>query len=195
MSENMPFQSPLEQRPEYTSAIGLISIEVGVLEMMLGEMLGAILGISADVSQIIYMTPQSYTGRLEILQNVIDAVMKPDSPGTKKLLGFIKRTRARIQYRNDAVHCVWGVLKSDQKIVTRRPVPFIDKNRPVPVPITELQAQLHKLRELIDEVISETANIIEHRAALVASLEKQRKEGLPAHTIKGDRVDRKNRAQ
>jgi hypothetical protein len=177
--------SPLEHHPDYTKTLGLISIEIGVLEIMLGEMLGAVLGINTDISQIIYMTPQSFAGRLQILENVSAAVLKPDVSGTKRIGEFIKRAKARIQYRNTTMHSVWGVLKSDTSVVTRRPIPFVDSSPQIPVPITELQGELQKLRELIDEVVTETSIIIESRAALADRLAKEREQGLPVRRIKG----------
>lgn len=186
MSDKLPLMhSPLEDHPEYTKALGMIGIEIGVLEIALGEMLGAILGINTDLSQIIYMTPQSYIGRLQILENVIEAVMKPDASGTKALLGYISQTKARIQYRNDAMHSVWGVKTSDKSVVTRRPVPLVDKKPQIPVPITELQDQISKLRKLSAEVYAEVKIVIEQRAALEAQLQKERKQGLHAKKIKG----------
>ena len=83
MTEQMVPVSSLERHPEHVRALGMISIEIGNLEILLGELLGAIIGIDTDLSQIIYMTPQSYIGRLEILENVIDHVMKPEIDGTK----------------------------------------------------------------------------------------------------------------
>jgi hypothetical protein len=50
MSENQFSISALENHPNHVRALGMISIEIGILEIRLGQMLGAIIGIDTDAS-------------------------------------------------------------------------------------------------------------------------------------------------
>ena len=164
--------SALERHPAYPKALGILSAEIGVLEMLLGELLGAILGIETHVGQVIYNSPQSYSGRLDILGNVISVILNEKAEGTKKLNGFIKRTRKRIQYRNTAMHSVWGIQESDPNIVSRRDVPLLLGKPAILVPIREIEAEIEKLRILIDEVEFEIPRVIVQRKQFFASLHK-----------------------
>jgi hypothetical protein len=65
-----PFQSSLEKHPEYVRAIGMISIETTSLDIMLGDLLAATLGIPESIGHAIYLTPRSATARIELFQNV-----------------------------------------------------------------------------------------------------------------------------
>jgi hypothetical protein len=183
--------SALERHPAYPKALGILSAEIGVLEMLLGELLGAVLGVAPHVGQIIYNSPQSYTGRLDILSNVISAVLRPEAAVTKRLIQFIKRTRARIQYRNTAMHSLWGIKKSDPSIVTRRDVPLLEGRAAVEVPITEIENQITKLRILIDEVESEIPSVIAQRRQFFLSRNKSRKRGRAARPGTKDRASRR----
>lgn len=160
--------SALERHPAYPKALGILSAEIGVLEMLLGELLGAILGIETHLGQVIYNSPQSYTGRLDIPANVISVTLKPTIPGTVRLNGFIKRTRARIQYRNTVMHSLWGIKQSDPSIVTRREVPLLPDRPQIPVPLRELQDEIAKVRTLIDEVEQEIPEVIKQRLQFFA---------------------------
>ena len=62
MAKDMLKVSALEKHPEYPKALGLLSAEIGVLEMLLGELLGAVLGITRELGQVIYNSPQSFYG-------------------------------------------------------------------------------------------------------------------------------------
>jgi hypothetical protein len=52
-----PHASPLEKHPKIVRAIGMVSIENASMESMLGELLGALLGIHLEIGHTIYFTP------------------------------------------------------------------------------------------------------------------------------------------
>ena len=190
----IPKVSVLEKHPEYPKAFGILSAEIGILEMRLGELLGAILGIKPFIGQVIYNTPKSYTGRLEILENVIAVHLAP-TDGTHLMQGFIKRAKARIQYRNEAMHSLWGLHQADPSIVVRRSVPLLPSGEDIPVPITEIEEEIRKLRELIQDVEHETPEIMSQREAFFAEYEKSKSLGQPARTEEGDHEAPKTPAQ
>jgi hypothetical protein len=170
--------SPLENHPQHVQAIGMLSVEIGVAELLLGKLLGALLGLAHDLGEIIYMTPKSYTGRLEILENVAARCLQPKSEGLGRIGTLIKRTRTRIQYRNDMTHSGWGVLKSDRTVVTRRPFPFTENSKAEVVPVSELDDQIVKIRQLQQDILAEVQLVRVSRAEALALLQKPQIENL-----------------
>jgi hypothetical protein len=84
--------SPLIDYPDHVMAIGMISIELGNLETMLGELLGSLLHISPHNGRLIYLSPQSGFGRLAILENLHTdglGVYRPGGTAHKKLTKII----------------------------------------------------------------------------------------------------------
>ena len=170
MNEIRLGKSPLEKHPAHVQAIGMLSIEIGVVELMLGRLLGSLLGLIDDLGEIIYMTPKSYTGRLDILENVAKRCLQPNSEGLSRIQSLVKRTKRRIQYRNDTTHSGWGVQVSDHNIVTRRPFPFTQDSKAEPVLVSDLEAEITKIRQLQADIAAETFAVRQSRAAAVASL-------------------------
>src|SRR5262245_26542167 len=50
------YRSPLERRPKFVKAIGMISIENSSLEVLLAELLAALLGIHGEFGILVYFT-------------------------------------------------------------------------------------------------------------------------------------------
>jgi hypothetical protein len=186
-------RSPLESQPEYAQAIGLISVETGVMELLLGDLLAALLGTPTRLGQLIYLTPQSYSARLQILKNVAEYFLEEGGKGIKTINGLVKRAKSRIQFRHDTVHSVWGVAVKDRKTVLKRQAPFLERRPAKPVLITELKTDLHHLRVLCDEIIEAIDVIRDSRAKRLAFERKFLEENPPAHTVKvrGQRPSRR----
>ena len=78
-------QSTLERFPDHVKAIGMISIEIGNLEMVLGDLLAALLMIPSFLGQAVYMTPRAAIARVDVLDNVIAITLIKGSQGRKIL--------------------------------------------------------------------------------------------------------------
>ena len=77
----------------------------------------------------------------------------------------------------------------------RRPVPMTDDQDGIPVPITELEEEIKKLRLLTNEIEGEIDAIKRQRAEFEAKLAAERAQGLHAHIVKGSRVDPQSHGQ
>ena len=82
----------------------MISIETGGLELILGFMLDAVLGVTNDMGQMIYLTPQSYAARLQMLSNVLDLLLDDEptelTPLFKRAARLTERAQAAIGKRH-----------------------------------------------------------------------------------------------
>jgi hypothetical protein len=104
VSPDTPVKSVLENRPDYTSAIGMINIEIGGLEMTLGRLLGAVLNVQDAVGQVLYLTPKSAFARLEILENVVTVLIDEEGGGHARLLSIVKRAKTILGKRHELIH-------------------------------------------------------------------------------------------
>lgn len=81
----------------------MISIENASLKSMLGELLGALLGIHLSVGHTLYFTPRAAIARLDLLTNVADAIRRhPDV--LARVHSIIKRTKAAFGKRHEIIH-------------------------------------------------------------------------------------------
>jgi hypothetical protein len=106
--EKRPYKSPLENHPEYVHALGMISIENASLESMLGELLGALLGIHLQFGHTLYFTPRAAVARLELLENITEASIGHDEKLKNRVFAIIKRSKAAIGKRNVFIHSMWA---------------------------------------------------------------------------------------
>src|SRR5829696_4881838 len=104
-----PYASPLKKRPKFVRAIGMISIENASLESMLGELLGALLGIFPRIGHTLYFTPKAVLARLEMLENVMTEALEHDPKTLAKVAAVVKRSRALMGKRNDIMHSLWAI--------------------------------------------------------------------------------------
>jgi hypothetical protein len=148
----LPPRSTLDQHPDHVSAIGMMSVEVGNLEFMLGELLGSLLHIDPDFGAIVYLTPKSYSGRLEILKNVVSFSLNESSGVRKKIDLIIQKAERYIGKRHALIHESWGVSVENSTQVVRRPMPYLDKRPAKVVTVRELTDLVENMRELADEV-------------------------------------------
>ena len=87
----------------------MISIENASLEVLLAELLAALLGIHGELGIIVYFTPKAAIPRLDTIANVTE----PSIGGNKKLVGkvrsVVKRAKAAIGKRHDVMHALWAL--------------------------------------------------------------------------------------
>jgi hypothetical protein len=92
--------STLAAHHNHVHAIGIISIETGNLEINLAELLAALLHIDRHFGRVVYLTPQSFMGRLQILENVMEDVLVEKSEGKKYIKSVIAKARSYLGRRN-----------------------------------------------------------------------------------------------
>lgn len=155
--ERPRYQSVLERYPKHVHAIGMISIEIANLDILLGEMLGGLLRISRVYSRIVYLTPRSNFGRLELIENAAEAMLQPDSIGLKHVKSLIGRARAIAGKRHDLIHHAWVLVEdSDQP---HQSIMLTDPPIAKPVEITTLENIVRDIRELVLDVIDATEHL------------------------------------
>lgn len=143
------YQSPLEAYPEYVKAIGMISIENASLESVLGELLGALLGVHPHIGHTLYFTPRAAIARLELIENVLPLSIAPDEELTKRLKSVVKRARAAIGKRHEIIHSLWAENEFDDEAPVAR-ISF-PKWGGGDTSITELTDLIRDYRNLIEE--------------------------------------------
>src|SRR6266702_1945275 len=101
------YRSPLEQRPKFVKAIGMISIENSSLEVLLAELLAALLGIHGEFGILIYFTPKAAIPRLDMIANVIEPSLPSRPELAARVRNIVKRSKAAIGKRHDVMHSLW----------------------------------------------------------------------------------------
>jgi hypothetical protein len=144
------YRSPLENHPKYVHAIGMISIENASLESLLGELLGALLGIHLHIGHTLYFTPRSAIARLDLLANVAAESIGKHLKLLAKVRAIIKRSKAAIGKRHDIIHSLWAETEYGEDIGVAR-ISFPEWGG-VEVPLTALNELIRDFRILIEEV-------------------------------------------
>lgn len=156
----MAWSSALESHPEHVKAIGMISIENVNMDLALSWLLGAMLGLSGEVSQAIYMTAKQNQTRLDIFRNIMRAHLQPayvkDVPDEiAETLAicedFYRRATALSNKRHSIMHDLWGSNEHDAVIRAKLPIKdFV--NSAILTPLDELKALIKSTRDLITEI-------------------------------------------
>jgi hypothetical protein len=159
-----PYQSAMERHPEMVKAIGMVSIETGNLDVMMAELLAALLNKPSDIGHVIYHAPRGERVRLDIVEAVIREMFGDEerlSAGLKdlrrRLLHWIKRARGLVDKRHEVMHSNWGMHPETQE-VTRSPQPMRE-GRHFAVKLTDLERIIADTRELITEVHEGTSEV------------------------------------
>lgn len=111
-------RSPLDKFPEYTQAIGLIIVEMGVLEASCVHLLASLLRTTETVANSLLMTPQSTRARLDIIKSVSTKLLPVDS--AREVSDTISKCEKALNKRNSIVHGIWGAR---EKTVFLIPIP------------------------------------------------------------------------
>lgn len=128
----------------------MISVENASLESLLGELLGALLGIHPHVGHTLFFTPKASIARLELLENVIGLSIEKDDPGLAgKVRSVIKRSRAAIGKRHEVIHSLWAVNEFTGPPVARISFP---KWGGGDVELNDLTDLIRDYRILVEEV-------------------------------------------
>src|SRR5437762_8836446 len=98
------YRSPLERRPKFVKAIGMISIENSSLEVLLA----ALLGIHGEFGILIYFTPKAAIPRLDMIDNVTEPSLAGNPELVAKIRAIVKRAKTAIGRRHDVMHTLWA---------------------------------------------------------------------------------------
>jgi hypothetical protein len=157
----MAWKSVLEDHPDHARLIGMIAIESGNLELALASLFARMLLIPLRVGRAVYLTPQGFQARLDILRNaakaefdraVRPAVLRKRYPEVlRRVTDIIKRANDAVNKRNRVVHDSWG-YNDDDKEVSRLVIDGKPDRESASVSIKELADQLVSIRVLIDDV-------------------------------------------
>jgi hypothetical protein len=149
------YQTVLVSNPRYLKAIGTLSVEITNMEIMLAELLAAILDLPRSFGQTIYWTPRAHSVRIDILNQTA----KHAFAGFPKYQGnagsIAKRALGIANARHEIVHESWG-LTPDRTRITRRRLPLHRNSSARRIPLSEITDEITKARKLIGEVISLT---------------------------------------
>jgi hypothetical protein len=144
------YRSPLERRPKFVKAIGMISIENSSLEVLLAELLAALLGIHGEYGILIYFTPRAAIPRLDMIANVIEPSLPKHPDLTVQLHTIIKRAKAAIGKRHDVMHALWTVADNPSEGVEQIFLPSWNGGE---VKLATLDKLIADYRALIEDVI------------------------------------------
>src|SRR5258708_30723570 len=109
-------KSSLEQYPEHIIAIGMITIEIGNLEVELGGLLGALLHIQQEIGEIVYLTPRAAIARVAVIENVVNATLTEGTDVYKAIAHIVERAKTVIGKRHGLVHELWGVHATSKQV-------------------------------------------------------------------------------
>jgi hypothetical protein len=149
-SKDERYRSSLEKRPKFVTAIGMISVENASLEVLLAELLAALLGIHGDLGILIYFTPRAAIPRLDTIANVLEPSIGGYPTIAAKVRGVIKRAKNAIGKRHAVVHALWTL--SDDSYPTQVHQIFFPSWDGGEVKLTTLHRLIDDFRALIDEV-------------------------------------------
>jgi hypothetical protein len=143
--------SPLRYYPDYVLQIGLITIEITNLEVMLGDLLGALLDFDDDASHGIYFTPRAAIARMDVLVNVAESPRFDEHPNLRtSVVKIAHRAKALMGQRHDIIHA-HGVASDDGKMVGRLRPPFSSDLRREIIALRVLKKLVADIRALIKE--------------------------------------------
>lgn len=143
-----PYQSMLERYPEHVKAIGMIAVEMTNVEVLLADLLGAMLNLRRPIAEAIYFSPQSTGPRLSIVKNAAKSALTPDM--AKIVIDLTEEARSCQNTRNDLLHDSWGIDAATSKI-TRRKLPLHQHKGKV-ADIKALERLVMDLRHLATDI-------------------------------------------
>src|SRR5713101_7102693 len=135
--------SILENHPDHVMAIGMITIEVGNMELAMGQLLARVLGLGPDIAQAIYFTPRDAIARLDMMINVAKFALAKDKLNLSNVTNLLLRAKTVMGKRHNIIHDNWA-QSSDGAAVMRMTMPLKEgaqNSKPV---------QLKTLTDLID---------------------------------------------
>ena len=153
----MSYASKLENHPKLVHAIGMLTVEVAVLETALANLLGAIIDLDANTADALYLTPKAAIARIEILENAANARLMTHNTHLAEVLGLCKRAKAVLGKRHNIIHSRFVVHPetSDVYVIELRGKTTNHKQ----IKVADLEKIILETRTLIVEAIQIVAPI------------------------------------
>lgn len=154
---NPTFRSSLEAHPDYVNAIGMITIEVGNMELALDQLLARMLGVGPDISAALYFTPKGAMARVEMMLNVANIAYAKDAYSLSQVKNLLLRARTVMGKRHSIIHDTWS-LTEDGSSVQRASNPT-KKGSTTPTPLKALTALIDDARRVVTEAMTLTMTL------------------------------------
>lgn len=164
MADRLDYKSPLENHPDIVKAIGMVTIESSVLDLMIGRMLGGILGIEEAFSTAIYLTPKSAFARIEMIKNAINEYEENDEIQTIRRV--LKRVKAITNKRHAIIHSLYGPGSlSEHAIQIDMPMTTESIRSERTITVNAMNVVIQDMRNLISEIVQITGRLYYDRRA------------------------------
>jgi len=162
----MEWKSILENYPQHTQAIGMISIENANLETALADLFARSLFIPIKTAHSIYLTPKSAIARLEVFQAAATTALNPtdtmrqynpkqaekQEKDLSRIIRIISRAKSTIGKRHGIIHDAWGA-KNGSEDISRYAIAQAYTDKGTPVTLTHLNEIIYEYRKLIGDCI------------------------------------------
>ena len=170
-----PYQTIMEEFPEHLQAIGTLAVEIVNLEVMLADLLSAMLRIPRRVGHEIYFSPRANSVRVLILQNAAAELLASVPETRGQVISLAKRSLGAINERSDVLHAAWGT--SNRLWITRRSPPLtrVPKEATARAELSDITNLVGRIRVLTTEAVRLTREFetAKNYAALLRTLHKQ----------------------
>ena len=143
----------LDSAPDHSIALGRMLGHWAVVESMLSDVLGDLLGIEQSRQHMLFNTFISIQSKIELIQRLIYSYVI-DSPEKEQLLELIQKAIRYNSIRNSFVHSAWGWVdpkRTDTLMKIDRRVPNNEKSRIRPyeqITASTIDAFVSELSEL-----------------------------------------------
>lgn len=161
VEEGEPSTHPLEEKPRYVRAIGMVSLEAIALELRMGSLMARTVGLPTNIARAIYLTPKSEQARIDIFRNAAKARLhvspskrntalgKKKARALRDVMKIIERAETLIRTRHRVIHDDWNVSDDESK-VTRRILDGGMGREHIPASLKELKTLIRDMRVIID---------------------------------------------
>lgn len=102
-------KSPLVDKPEYLQAIGLVTVEINMMEFLLAAVFGVTIKVSPEIGRAIYYAPKAASARLDILADAARAAITDNPRLLASLESLAKRAKSIFNDRHGVAHDRWMV--------------------------------------------------------------------------------------
>jgi hypothetical protein len=166
-------RSTLEKFLDHVRAIGMISIENGNLEDVMGALFSRVIMVSLRVGIAIYSTPRVAIGKIEILEKAAKAAYRLHGTdeqrrrlmlAQKRVLNICSRATKLVGKRHRIIHDGWGVDEEAGVVQRYTSGKFIPEN----VSLSTLQTIIEDYRRLIDDAFALADELKAHPPQMVS---------------------------
>lgn len=102
-------KSPLIDKPEYLQAIGLVTVEINMMEFLLAAILGVMIKVSPEIGRAIYYAPKAASARTDILVHAARAAITDNPRLLASIESLERRAKGVFNDRHGVAHDRWMV--------------------------------------------------------------------------------------